>query len=306
MTVIKTGDNQYVLGPRLPTDRVTLVRKVRGMTPEEAQALFDSTSGDVQAFVGFDGVAMIVGPLELVEALDQALSQYESAEHTSYLVQLHVIESRDETLRELSLNAQPLLEVTANTLTSWTAQANSPAQSLLVPLATTSGSSALNGKASLSAMLKATHTDRHSRIVIDPLLCCVLGTQSVHSDQTQYPIRQGTRDAQTGQVDQSVQFIPIGLRVTVEVATVRPLIARLTVRLTDGNVQSETKEGLPITTKREYTSTMDLPTGETVLIGSMRVDKDLKKRGSWFQIGDSREKSNAVWVLFAHVVQVSA
>jgi type II secretory pathway component GspD/PulD (secretin) len=141
--------------------------------------------------------------------------------------------------------------------------------------------------------------------VIDPLLCCVAGQEAVHSDQLQYPLENTTTNAQTGQAQSSVQFVPVGLKLSMNCSSVRPEVVRVLMQIEDGNVQGEVND-LPKINKRLFSSTYDLPLGKTVLVGSMRRQENVQTRARWLQWGQRSEQQSAVWVVFCRVVQITA
>lgn len=266
-----------------------LTRNLRSLTKVEAAELLGKVEG-LQAAVGVDGVLVAMGEMPLIRQVAELCDALEKRQLVSYVVQVHLVEVRDELLSDLGIDVQPLAQVTAAGL------AQATGERLTATWA---------ARAEVEALLRAASTDKRAAVVIDPVLCVVAGMPGTHSDQVRYPVQTGTRDGQTGQVDQGVQFIPVGLRVTVTVVPLREGYARLSVTVNDGQVQGETEAGNPVISEREFTTALDVPCGEVVLIGSMRRQVDESAGGKWLKWGRSRERSDRQWVLACELVQVT-
>lgn len=266
-----------------------MVRSLRSLSPKDGQDLL-SKVGTLVVNVSPDGVVVALGDMGTLRQLGMVLDALESRQVVSYVVQVQVLEVRDELLRDLGVDAVPLVEVAATSLLESS------------PQAVTHG---LTGSAKLAASLRAAASDKRAAVVLDPLICCVAGVPGTHADQTQVPVTSAIRDGQTGQVDSSTQFIPVGLKLTVEVVPIRDKLARVAITLQDGSQAGESA-GRPVVSKREYTTTADIPCGETFVVGSIRKRSQSASKGKWFQWGSKQQREDVRWVLTAHVVQVTA
>lgn len=284
-----------------------MVRRVRGVDRTDLETIVRSFNvADGTAVVTLDGIVVVSEAVEVIEKINEALNILEESEHSSYLIQLHVVQLTDEFIHDVGLDAIPVLDLAAVYLARTTAAAASAAGSAASGGATSITVSGQNGEASLKALLRATHVDSRVYSLAQPLLSVPEGQVARHREGEQVGIKSSIRDAQTGQVDSGLQFKQVGFEVSASVQMVREGVARLALTLTDSALGPESTADNPRIVDTTCETSSDLPLGETVLIGAMRRKRITDRVGQLWSTGSKKQNTSGVWLLWAKVVRVSS
>jgi type II secretory pathway component GspD/PulD (secretin) len=270
----------YFLGPVEPEDRSSLVRRVRRLTAEELSKiteLFRSEHG--RSFVSGDGLVVVADRVEVLQRLSSTFDQVETADVSSWVLQLVVVALGESTKNNLGIT------------TSLTAKfaANLASPSLVSHDAT----------AVFSALLESVHDSHDSFLVTQPLVVVRDGSTSViRRGEDVRLAKRSTSPYGTSEVT-GYELIKTGLTISAGLRDDTSDHANLLLKLELSSI-SGYQDNLPIVTTQGLDSQTSLVSGGVYLLGSLEASSlDRSLGGSPLPLSFGRQRT-------AHTLQIWA
>jgi hypothetical protein len=280
----------WILGARKPSDRVVIVRRVRGMVPENVSKVISAVGGDPQHLVVLDsGVVVLGGAPGVITRVNKVLSEVEGVERPLWAVQLHLVTLSSRDLSDLGLSVTPALSLAVNQAVGSSLVANS---------------AALEGK--LSAVLRASQTRASVHVVGQPVFLILDGGEASFNRQKQFPYRLRVTSGQTGQVqDSGVSYLSAGTTVGLKVreASASKLMVEMDIEISE--LGELVAEGLPTRDSRTHKSSAALEDGGCYLLTSFETNASRQTHGTLFNWGRTLDNSQEVLQVWACAVAVS-
>jgi type II secretory pathway component GspD/PulD (secretin) len=267
--VSRTGQLFY-LGTLKPEDKGVLVRRVGRLTSVELSSAVTcllSEFGRVQTFG--DGVVVVGDRVEVLQRVEELLTRLEAVESACWVMQLYLVSLSESDQRELSLNAQPAIDLAATLAAS---SAASTATGGAVNLA----SQNVAATGALSAVLKASRDSRTSRTVAEPLFVLVDGASASFNRGQRVPIAQQTVSDQGTVTTSGYSFINVGLGCDVAIREHGTDVVASMVKVEISRIESYVEKA-PVTAVESFNCNALLCSGGVYLLGCLQRDE--RERG---------------------------
>ena len=251
--------NTWFIGPILPEDRGSLVRKVGRLSADQIGKILDSFKSDMGRFSTFsDGVIVVADRVEVLERLTNALDELEKLPANSWVCQLYLVQLNNSAKLALGLKTDYTAKFTANIASN---TADSHAASL-----------------ALSSLIDSSWSVAGSTVMAAPLMLVRDGSPAVikYGNEVRLP-RKTTSPYGTVEVT-GYEVIQTGFSVAVDVRD--DSIARGLLNL-DLSLSSITgyQDGIPQLQKEQFTTAVSVSSGGTYLLGSL----DLGTKGKGWE-----------------------
>lgn len=246
----------YFIGELRPEDRGVYVRRVRRLDQVGLQGAVEtllSTNGRVQAYE--DGLVVVGDRVEVLHRVADLLDQVESAGADSWVVQVHMIASRESDLREFGLDTVPALDVAATYATA----SNGASPGL---------DAALSG--SLTAMLRAERTQENVELVTAPLFVLIDGGRATLADGDELRIPQFSISDFGTQTVTGFEIVQTGLSMEVGLRDLGDARARVELRTSISEVVGFVEDTLPTINTQRYETNAVIRAGGVYLLGSLQ------------------------------------
>lgn len=292
--VSRTGQ-LFFLGTLKPEDKGVLVRRVGRLTGEqlrEAVAVLLSEYGRVQSYD--DGVVVVGDRVEVLQRVEELLERLEAVESACWVMQLYLVSLSENDQRELSLNAQPALDIAANLA------AASASGGVGV---TTAQKIAANG--ALSAVMKATRTKRGSRTVAEPLFVLVDGAEGKFNRGQRVPIAQQTVSNQGTVSTNGYSFINVGLTCDVSIREHGSDVVYSTVHCELSRIESYVQSA-PVTAVESFNCKALMHSGGVYLLGCLQRDETEAGITSLIGLGGTSAKGGGTLQVWARVCRIGS
>ena len=183
------------------------------------------------------------------------LDQVESAGADSWVVQVHMIASRESDLREFGLDTMPALDVAATYATA----SNGASPGL---------DAALSG--SLTAMLRAERTQENVELVTAPLFVLIDGGRATLADGDELRIPQFSISDFGTQTVTGFEIVQTGLSMEVGLRDLGVARARVELRTSISEVVGFVEETLPTINTQRYETNAVISAGGVYLLGALQ------------------------------------
>ena len=245
----------YFIGELRPEDRGVYVRRVRRLDREGLTGAVEtllSQNGRVQAYD--DGLVVVGDRVEVLHRVAELLDRVESAGADSWVVQLHMISTREADMSSFGLDVTPALDVAA----TFAAASNGAGPD-----------GALNMGGALSAILEAERTSEAVDIVAAPLFVLVDGGTAELADGDELRVPQFSITDEGTQSVTGFEVVQTGLDVRVSLRDLGEGRARLELRTGMSAVVGFVADSLPQINTQRYETTAVVQSGGVYLLGSL-------------------------------------
>ncbi len=251
--VTKTG-NLYFLGTLQPEDRGVLVRVVKRMRADDLQQAITSLLSQHGRAVAYnDGLVVIGDTVEVLRRVSEMLDGIDSAPSNSWVVQMYIVDLRDELSETFGVDFTLDSELALN-LAESTKLSNSYA--------------AANGI--LNAILKAEREKANINMIARPMFVLMDGGNAQFSSGERVPVPKKVV-SDNGTVSTSgFEYIQTGLDFSCSVRESTIDTCKLGVSITISSVVGYVENSAPITNSQDFTTTAYIKTGGVYLLGSVK------------------------------------
>lgn len=284
---VRVGGTWY-LGTLHREDRGVFVGRVGGRDPADVAAAVQAVLSDVgKASTYGDGVLVVSDRAAVLERVRDLVGELQRAQAGTWVVQLQLVAVRDADALAASIGAGGSAELSA---TIASASAGGP-QSQHVARATVAAIAELSGSMDRSA------------IVADPVFLLRDGGSARVDDGLE--VRIVTRAVTEGGavVDTGFETIQTGLVVDVAVREVDPTEAVLTVSAELSALLGESG-GLPVISRRSYTTSAAINSGGVYLLGSIRQAERTREAEGFVRLGSADRSASSVLLVWARAWRV--
>lgn len=252
----------YFIGELRPEDRGVYVRRVRRLDREGLTGAVEtllSQNGRVQAYD--DGLVVVGDRVEVLHRVAELLDRVESAAADSWVVQVHMISTRDGDMSALGLETTPALDVAA---TYADASSSSP----------DGGSTEL--LASLRALLRAERSMEAVELVTAPMFVLVDGGTATLADGDELRVPQFSISEFGTQTVTGFEVVQTGLSVDVSLRDLGSGRARVELRTSMSSVVGFIEDTLPTINTQRYQTNAVVRSGGVYLVGALRRNERLE------------------------------
>ncbi len=251
--VTKTG-NLYFLGTLQPEDRGVLVRVVKRMRADDLnQAITSLLSQHGRAVAYDDGLVVIGDTVEVLRRVSEMLDGIDSAPSNSWVVQMYIVDLRDELSETFGVDVSLDSELALN-LAESTKSSNSYA--------------AANGV--LSTILKAEREKANINMIARPMFVLMDGGSSRFTSGERVPVPKKVV-SDNGTVSTSgFEYIQTGLDFNCSVRESTIDTCKLGIDISVSSVVGYVENSAPITNSQDFTTTAYVKTGGVYLLGSVK------------------------------------
>ena len=291
--VSKLGE-VYYLGDLREEDRAILVRRVRRLSQVELERAINTLVGNTGSAETYeDGLLIVADRVEVIRRVEELLVGIESAESVTWVVQLFMVSYTDEGLKEIGLDVTPAGEV-GLTFAAGSASLLSPS----LP----GGEAKL--KASLNAAMKATNKRDQVRIISEPLLLLVDGSESTLQLGRRIPIQQSAVSGLGTVSTTGFQFVNTGLQISCSVREMSDRVGRMKLSTEISDVESFTASGAPLTSVESVDVTADVVSGGVYLLASLKRSQESNNRNAFIKLGQKKGHQERVMLIWGRTYRV--
>lgn len=253
-----TGSGRlYFLGEIRKADKGYLVRKVSRLQADdlrEAIQLMVTENGDVRVFT--DGLVVVADRVQVLDKIHRLLDEIQSAPADSWVVQLHIINISDRASREIGLDVEHLVELSAN---------------LAAGSAIPDTVSNWDVGAALTGTIRAASTASDSTILSEPLFVLLDGETATINQGERVPIPRRTVSDSGTVTTVGYDFLQTGITLEVTIRDAGDGQARLGLDV-DLSLISGFVEEAPIVNSLGGTTDAFLASGGSYLLLALRRD----------------------------------
>ncbi|MEM8709467.1 MAG: hypothetical protein AAGG01_00830 [Planctomycetota bacterium] len=245
----------YFIGELRPEDRGVYVRRVRRLDREGLTGAVEtllSQNGRMQAYD--DGLVVVGDRVEVLHRVAELLDRVESAGADSWVVQVHMIATRESDLSEFGLDAVPALDVAATYATASNAADAGFNASL---------------SSSLTAMLRAERTIESVELVTAPLFVMVDGGRATLADGDELRIPQFSISDFGTQTVTGFEIVQTGLDMSIGLRDLGDARARVEFRTSLSAVVGFVEDTLPTINTQRYETNAVIRSGGVYLLGAL-------------------------------------
>lgn len=280
----------WYIGKERATDRVSMVRRIRGVDSANITRLVNALGGDPGSIVDLDGgVMMFTGSTTTVRRIVQVLDEVETQQRPLWVVQLHLVTLSTRDLTDLGLDVSPALDLTVEQATG----------------SLSSGISGVDLNAKLGAVLRASQRSSTVNIVGQPVFLLLDGGTAIFKRQKRIPYRVRTTTQNGNVQDAGVDFIAAGTSVTCTLRELSPSSVLVNLNMEVSELAELTKEALPSIETRNHEAAGALENGGTYLLTSYEMQSGRQTGGNWLSMGFNREHLQEVLQVWARVQAVN-
>lgn len=257
--------NLYFIGTLMPEDRGVLVRKVRRLDADNLKQTVEVLLSDIGRSAAFqDGLLVVGDRVRVLQRIITMLNQIEAADSNTWILQLHLISTKDTFNKELGIDTETALDIAVNFGT----------------VSPTTQATAMNG--SLTALLKAAKTTGSASIIAQPLILLLDGSTSKFQDGDTIPIPKKTVSENGVVTTNGFEYVETGLILTASIREVSPTTAKCDIEIHLTNIIGYVQEA-PITNGQQFQTSAVLESGGIYLLGSLTRKQHTKdKEGTLF------------------------
>jgi hypothetical protein len=286
--VIRIG-SLVIIGDGRASDRVTLVRRVRGYDASDISRVANAVLGGSTPVVFPDGLFILSASLEDIRRVSDVFDQIENVTRGVWLVQLHLISLNKQELHELGMDVAPALSLAAGLAA--TNQAVTPTY---------------RGEVAFQSTMRMAQDKGRGRIAAQPLFYLVDGEEARFHRGQRLPVQSvsvqttsGTTTTQNG-----VTYVSSGTEVTVKIREYGVSRVRLDATVDINDVTNLNSQGNPTTDNRSFKCPAILENGGTYLIGAIELGRRRQGRGTWLHWGQLWDESDDVLLVWAKCQRV--
>lgn len=253
-------NNVYYLGPLSPEDRGVLVRRVSRLKGEQLVNSVTCLLSEHGRVTGYDDGLVIVGDkVEILQRISELIEGIETAPSDSWVVQLFLFSFHNEKLLEygvdLSLDANLSIGVLGN-------------------------ADVKSGY--LNAVLNATQDDKLVTLLSNPLFVLADGSQFSYVSGQNVPIaKKVVSDAGTVSTT-GYDYQQTGLQFQVSLRQVQQSKASLHL-IFESSTIVDYVESAPVTSTERFESSVNLRSGQTYLVGSIKSQQQSDRVVGFFR-----------------------
>ena len=285
--VTKTG-NLYFLGTLRPEDRGVLVRVVKRMRSEELkQAVSSLLSQHGRAVAYDDGLVVIGDTVEVLRRVNEMLDAIDSAPSNSWVVQMYIIDMRDELSETLGIDTTIDGELAVNLAES-----------------TRSSNSYIAANGMLNTILKAERQKSNVALIAKPMFVLMDGSSSRFTSGESVPVPKKVV-SDNGTVSTSgFEYIQTGLTFTCGVRESTIDTCRLSINVGMSSVVGFVENSAPITNRQDFNTTAYVKTGGVYLLGSVKKDSQSSQKSGFFSLIHSQDKLHGTIQIWAKCYKI--
>ncbi len=251
--VTKTG-NLYFLGTLQPEDRGVLVRVVKRMRAADLQQAISSLLSQHGRAVAYDDGLVVIGDtVEVLRRVAEMLDGIDSAPSNSWVVQMFIVDLRDELSETFGVDASLDGELALNLAES-----------------TRSGNSYAAANGVLNAIIKADRQRSNISTIARPMFVLMDGSSSKFTSGQRVPIPKKVV-SDNGTVSTSgFEYIQTGLDFNCSVRESTADSCKLGIDISMSSVTGYVENSAPITNTQNFATTAFVKTGGVYLLGSIK------------------------------------
>lgn len=280
----------YYLGTLRESDRGVLVRRVRRLTADEitsAVGVLITTTGKVQAYP--DGLLVVGDHVPTLRRVSELLDQVESAPAEAWVVQLHLLTSRQSRSHDLGVDLTPAAQLSLAAATA--SGSGSTSQAML--------------RASLDGVLRAQLSTDTSRLLAQPAFLLSDGVPARLEDVTELRIPTRTTSPEGTVTESGYQVVTAGLTVEVQVRELGRDRARLSVEVDLGDVVAFLGEQqLPQIARQQFATQAAIVSGGVYLLGELQRSRSIQSVSGLLRSATSGEATTDTVQVWARAYRV--
>lgn len=252
----------HFIGELRPEDRGVYVRRVRRLDRDGLTGAVEtllSQNGRVQAYD--DGLVVVGDRVEVLHRVAELLDRVESAGADSWVVQVHMLATRESDLSDFGLDAVPALDAAVTYATASNAPDDGAAASL---------------SGSLTAMLRAERTIESVELVTAPLFVLVDGGVATLADGDELRVPQFSISEFGVQTVTGFELVQTGLSMEVGLRDLGDERARVEFSTQLSAVVGFVEGNLPTINTQRYRTNAVIRSGGVYLLGSLDRGRTLQ------------------------------